>query len=512
MSSEISVDRGNSIDRISENIYGHFAEHLGRCIYGGIWVGEDEDRVETEDGIRTDTVELLEDLEIPVLRWPGGCFADDYHWEDGVGPRDERPRRRNLWWSQGREDVFEESNEFGTDEFLHLTELLDTEAYLAVNVGSSTPQEALDWIEYCNFDGDTELTRRRAENGHPEPYDVKYWGIGNENWGCGGRYAPDEYGDQYRRFANYLRGFNSWLNPGDTEFIACGHITEGWNDEFFETLEGAMEFGPGTFLGMGSPYELMDHFSVHRYYQAGGDADFTDDQHYRIFARAQKIGGDIDRAAEVIDEYTPEGFDIGIIVDEWGVWHPEAVPDNGLEQENTVRDALTTAGVFDLFHERADVVSMANIAQTVNVLQCMVQTDEDDAWATPTYHVFDLYSRHKGNVALKTAVDTETKRYDEEDHSVEMVSASASEGDDEVVVTASNRHLDHTETVQIDVGEELSVADATLLFDDLESADYSTKDNADEFEPAEADVSDQGDGTFLVELPPTSVVGVTFAE
>nr|WP_241768107.1 hypothetical protein [Haloferax sp. ATB1] len=164
MQSEVRVSSHEPIDYISKNIYGHFAEHLGRCIYGGLWVGDD-DRVETEDGLRMDTVSLLRGLNMPVLRWPGGCFADDYHWEDGIGPRDERPRRRNLWWTQGRENVPEESNEFGTDEFLRLCQLLDTDPYIAVNVGSSTPQEALDWIEYCNYGGDTELADRRRENG-----------------------------------------------------------------------------------------------------------------------------------------------------------------------------------------------------------------------------------------------------------------------------------------------------------------------------------------------------------
>jgi len=509
MSSKISVDRGRSIDRISEHVYGHFAEHLGRCIYGGLWVGED-DRVETEDGIRMDTVELLQELDIPVLRWPGGCFADDYHWEDGIGPREERPTRRNLWWAQGREEKFVEPNDFGTDEFLRLCDLLDTEPYLAVNVGSSTPEEALNWVEYCNNDDETDLTERRAENGHPDPYDVKYWGIGNENWGCGGRFAPDEYGDQYRRFANYLRGFNNHLNPGDMEFIACGHLTDDWNAAFFETLEKGMEFGPGTFLGMGSPYELLDHFSVHRYYQAGGDTDFDEDQHYRIFARTRKLAGDIDRAAETISEYVPTG-DVGIIVDEWGVWHPEATPDNGLEQANTVRDALTAAAALDIMHERADVVSMANIAQTVNVLQCLVETDEEDAWKTPTYQVFDLYGRHAGNTAVEVDVETTTKSYSGEDHDVPIVSASASVDGDELFVTASNRHYEDSESIEIDLDGAYADASATVLFAEQDSREYSDSDNAAAFEPESLDV-ETGDGTVRVDVPASSVVGVTLTE
>jgi len=511
MPASISVHSDHSIDRISENIYGHFAEHLGRCIYGGVWVGEDDDRVPTEDGIRMDTVELLQDLDMPVLRWPGGCFADDYHWEDGVGPREDRPKRRNLWWAQGREERFIETNEFGTDEFLELCQMVDTDPYLAVNVGSATPEEALDWIEYCNSDADTDLTRRRAENGHEEPYDVTYWGIGNENWGCGGRFAPDEYADQYRRFANYLNGFDDHINPGSTEFIACGHITDEWNEAFFERLDGGMEFGPGTFLGMGSPYKLLDHFSVHRYYQAGDDADFSDEQHYRLFARAQKIADDIDSAAETISSYVPRE-DVGIIVDEWGTWHPQATPDNGLEQANTVRDALAAAGVFDIMHERADVVSMANIAQTVNVLQCLVQTDEENAWATPTYQVFDLYQNHSGNTAVEATVNADKKYFDEEDHDVPLVSASASVGDDELFVTASNRTLEQSETVEVEVNDTFGSPSGTVLFEEKGSRAYSTADNAAEFEADDISVSEADDGRFTVDIPASSVVGVTFTK
>jgi len=509
MSSTVTVRRQDSIDRIDEQLYGHFAEHLGRCIYGGLWVGED-DRVPTEDGIRMDTVALLEELDIPVLRWPGGCFADDYHWKDGVGPREERPTQRNLWWAQGREEAFVEPNDFGTDEFLRLCELLSAEPYLAVNVGSSTPEEALDWIEYCNFDEETDLTRRRAENGHPEPYGVKYWGIGNENWGCGGRFAPAEYGDEYRRFANYLRGFRNHLAPDgtDAEFIACGHLTDDWNRTFLDQLNAGMEFGPGSFLGMGAPAELMDHFSVHRYYQAGGDTEFSDEQYYRIFARARKLAGDIDRAASTLAEYVPAG-EVGIIVDEWGVWHPEATPDNGLEQANTVRDALTAAGAFDIMHDRADVVSMANIAQTVNVLQCLVETDEDDAWKTPTYHVFDLYNDHAGNTAVETDIETETKVFHDEDHDVPLVSASASLNDDELYVTASNRHLDETRTLEIEAGGAAAEASGTVLFADRDPRAYSTKDNAETFGPESIAVEATAEGTVVVEQPPASVVGVT---
>ena len=502
MGSEIHVHQHEPIDTINPNVYGHFAEHLGRCIYGGLWVGED-DRVPTEDGVRMDTVELLADLEIPVLRWPGGCFADDYHWEDGIGPREERPTRRNAFWTQGREDVPEEPNTFGTEEFMHVCDLLDTEPYLAANVGSGSPGEAADWLEYCNYDGDTELANRREANGSEEPHDVKFWGVGNENWGCGGRLSPEEYAEQFRRYATYLRSVDGMLSERDVDLVSVGHINEDWNRKFLDALDECAEFIQG-------PYDLMDHMSVHRYYEAGSDTDFDDEEYFRLLARSRKVAGDVDDAVDALSTYAPES-DISIIVDEWGVWHPEATNTNGLEQENTVRDAISAAGVFDDLHDRADVVAMANIAQTVNVLQCLVQTDEETAWPTPTYQVFDLYENHAGGTALDTVVETDEHEVEDEPFDVPLVSASASAHDGEVFVTLSNRALE-SEDVTVSLDEEsASVVDSEVLFADNAVEEYSRKDNADVFTPDDVDVADNGDGTFEVAVPESAVVGLTFA-
>ncbi|WP_136689495.1 alpha-N-arabinofuranosidase [Halorhabdus amylolytica] len=503
MGSEIHVHRHDPIDEIAPDVYGHFAEHLGRCIYGGVWVGEDEDRVPTEDGIRMDTVELLADLDMPVLRWPGGCFADDYHWEDGVGPREERPTRRNAFWTQGREEIPEDPNTFGTDEFMRLCDMLDTEPYLAVNVGNGTPGEGADWAEYCNYDGDTELAQRREENGSEEPYGVKYWGVGNENWGCGGRFSPEQYAEQYRRYATYLRSVNGMLSDREMELIAVGHIGEDWNRDFLRALRDCSEWIEG-------PYDLMEHMSVHRYYEAGPDTDFDDEQYFKLLARSRQVGQDIDNTVDALSTYARES-DISIIVDEWGVWHPEATNTNGLEQANTVRDAISAAGVFDDFHDRADVVAMANIAQTVNVLQCLVQTDEDEAWPTPTYQVFDFYKDHMGGTALKTVVDSEKEAVEDEPLDVPLVSASASEQDGEVFVTLSNRDLE-SETVEIETDlEDASVVDSEVLFEDKGVREHSTAENAAAFEPDAIDVDAEGDGVFVVEAPASSVVSVTLS-
>ncbi|SDN14018.1 alpha-N-arabinofuranosidase [Halogranum gelatinilyticum] len=492
MVDHVHVHPHDEIDRIAPEIYGHFAEHLGRCIYGGLWVGDDAE-IETENGIRTDTLGLLEDIELPMLRWPGGCFADDYHWEDGIGPREERPRRRNLWWAQGREEVFEESNAFGTDEFLQLCERLDTEPYLASNVGSGSPTETVDWVEYCNFDGDTDYANRRRENGRDEPYDVPYWGVGNENWGCGGKYDPGDYALEFRRFAQYLRGYDRNMGDGSLELIACGHTTESWNREFM--------------AGLGGDAHMVDHLSIHRYYSGGDAVDFDEEAYYKLFSNSLQLDGDIERTAGVLETYAP-GADIGIAVDEWGVWHDQATADNGLEQPQTVRDAVSAAGVLDIFNSHADRVTMANLAQTVNVLQCLVETDEESAWATPTYRVFDLYTPHIGATALRTVVETDEHEVDADTPDVPLVSASASHSDGGVYVTLSNRDLE-ARTVAVDTGLDAAEAadGAEILFAGTDPSEFTTSDNADSFAAEVEQVETEG-GTVTLDVPASSVVGV----
>jgi len=504
----VRVRRHEEIDRVDPEVHGHFAEHLGRCIYGGIWVGDD-DRVGTTDGIREDTVDLLADLGVHLLRWPGGCFADAYHWRDGVGPREERPRRPNDFWAQGREKLYEESNAFGTEEFMRLCRLVDAEPFLAANVGSGSPTEAREWVEYCNNDGDTTLTRERAENGSEEPHDVTYWGVGNENWGCGGQFDPETYADEFRRFAHYMR------LSGAEETIACGHIDEDWNRRFLSALTAP---------------DLVDHLSVHRYFgrfgpECGSPTEFDREEYYTLFAHSLQVGLDIDDAAAALDTYLSTD-DVGIAVDEWGAWYPEATDENGLEQENTVRDAVAAAGVLDDFNHRADVVSMANLAQTVNVLQCVVQTDEETAWPTPTYRVFDLYGPHAGATAVRTVVETDTVETDLRD--LPLVSASAtvdggdgdSDGDDsgdgdsdddsdgDTYVTLSNRALDEERTVAISVEGEFDDATGEVLFADHDPDDYSTRENAAGFESSDLDVATE-DGGLVVTLPPNSVAALS---
>lgn len=415
---------------INPCIYGHFAEHLGRCIYPGIWVGEDS-RIRNTQGLRTDIVEALKAIEPPVVRWPGGCFADDYHWKDGVGPAGRRPRRPNMWW--GGED----SNEFGTDEFLRFCKSIGSEPYICLNVGSGSPDEALSWLEYCNYSGDSSISQLRAMNGHPQPYRVKYWGVGNENWGCGGSFDPLYYSWEYRRFATYLK-----RSDPSTHLVACGHTSRDWNLRFMEALRDHMR--------------LVDSLSIHYYFNGrrnpfGGDINFTDDEYLNLLYDVQNLEHQIQQAIRVVDYYSEKTKSIGIIVDEWGTWHPQATLDSGLYQQSTLRDAVLASVVLNLFNRYSGRVLMANIAQTVNVLQSLCLTKGEKTIVTPTYHVFNLYKHHMGNSALmietqspllKRNVDPSSSAPTSVPPKALDASASLSQDGRRLVITLVNQSLD----------------------------------------------------------------------
>jgi len=389
----LNVIWGDRVGKINRNIYGHFAEHLGSCIYDAMWVGEGS-TIPNDGGLRKDTIDALKRIKAPMIRWPGGCFADQYHWRDGIGPRAKRPRTWNIWWGR------DESNAFGTDEFLKYCQLSGAAPYLCANVGSGTPTEALEWLEYCNGKESTSVTSLRAANGHPEPYNVRYWSVGNENWGCGGNFDAEDYAREYARYVTYLSRF---AERGTVEFIACGDFRGDWNQKFFETLlkrPGAR----GQIRG-------VDHLSVHHYFRGGlGQAtQFTDDEYYRALAGVSVLEARIEETIGLIQHYTSPQNRIGIALDEWGIWHP--VPGTGAQglwQSNTLRDALLAAATFNSLNSYGEAVSMANIAQTFNVLQCIAFTQGSKFALTPTYHVFDLYQPHMDAIALKTVVDSPT--------------------------------------------------------------------------------------------------------
>ena len=385
---EILLDE--PVGTIHPNIYGHFMEHLGGCIDEGCWVGE-EAQIANTGGIRDDVVAALKAVGAPVIRWPGGCFADDYHWQDGIGPRESRPRRINIHWG----DVIE-TNQFGTHEFIAFCRAVGAAPYVCGNVGSGSPREMRDWVEYCNFPGDSALARRRAANGAPDPFQVRYWGVGNESWGCGGNFTPEDYGTEYRRFAGFLR---SW---GDDPLflIACGPNgnDRDWTTRFFDKLRNDYTLGSPPIHG----------YAAHYYCGTAGTAtDYTEAQWYELLAKAIRMEPLVVEQRALLDTFDPQRK-IGLIVDEWGTWHPPAPARNPafLWQQNTVRDALVAALTLDIFNRHADKVVMANIAQTINVLQALLLTDGDRMLKTPTYHVYDLYQPHQGGQALRMTFDS----------------------------------------------------------------------------------------------------------
>lgn len=373
---------------IRPELHGHFAEHVGSCVEEGIWVGEDS-AIPNTNGLRTDVLNALKRLRIPALRWPGGCYADDYHWEDGVGPRDKRPRRVNLWWGH-----HVETNCFGTHEFIQLCRHLGAEPYLAGNVGSGTPREMRDWMEYCNFNGDSTLARRRASNGSPQPFGVKLWGVGNENWGCGGNFCPESYAREFRRFATYLGPFGG-VQP---YLIACG--PDGNDADWTRRFLTAYGATPQHRYGAGR----LSAIAAHYYCGTAGPSatDFDSMQWYELLDKALRMEDLIRTQRATIDSFEPYGRNVGLVIDEWGTWHLPTPGATQLWQQSTLRDALAAALTLDTFHRHAEKLVMCNLAQLVNVLQSLVLTFGERMLLTPTYHVFEMYQSHQGGQSLRT--------------------------------------------------------------------------------------------------------------
>lgn len=381
----VNVDLGK--DTICRHIYGHFAEHLGYGIYGGLWVGEDSP-IPNTNGVRNDVIQALKHIQIPNLRWPGGCFADEYHWMDGIGNRNQRPKMVNTHWGGVTED-----NSFGTHEFLDLCEVLGTEPYVCGNVGSGSVEEMAKWVEYINFDGESPMANLRRENGRDKAWNVKLWGVGNENWGCGGNMTPAAYAEHYRRYSTYCRDY------GTNKLY---RIAGGANVDDYEWTETLMK---------NIPNRMMNGLSLHYYIHTNGWMDkgsalvFDDNDYMNSLVRTIYMDDLITHHGNIMDVYDPEKR-ISIVVDEWGVWYNVEPGTNPgfLFQQNTMRDALIAGLTLNIFHKHCDRVKIANIAQMVNVLQAIILTDGDKMILTPTYHVFDMYKVHQDAVMLPLEV------------------------------------------------------------------------------------------------------------
>ena len=486
---------------ISRHLYGHFAEHLGRCIYGGFFVGEGSD-IPNEGGIRLDVVEALRELKIPNLRWPGGCFADDYHWRDGIGPRDERPRMVNSHWG----DVVED-NSFGTHEFMQLCEMLGADAYVNGNVGSGTVREMSEWIEYLTRADDSPMASLRRQNGRDEPWKVPFFGIGNEAWGCGGNMRAEAYADLARQYATYVR------NHGDNTVyrIAAGANVDDyeWTDVLMKALGCLGCDGQGS-----SPYQAL---SLHYYTMSGsweskGSAtEFDQDEWYLTLSRAYRIEELLTRHSTVMDRHDPRRR-VGLVLDEWGTWwdvEPGTNP-GFLYQQNTLRDALVASVHFDAFHRHADRLVMANIAQTVNVLQAMLLTDPDTGALvkTPTFHVFAMNTGHHDAQALAAhVVDADTRASDGRD--LPLLSASASTKDGAALVSLSNLDAEQPRTVVLDLrGADVAGFSARVLTA-ASTAEHNTPQNPDAVAPAAHDGIRRHERGLEVDLPAHSYVTVS---
>lgn len=371
MPSNLDVLLSEPIGVINPNIYGHFMEHLGACVYEGVWLHD--------QGLCGDVIDALRPLRPPVVRWPGGCFADDYHWQDGIGPRERRPKRVNLHWGG-----VVESNHFGTHEFISLCRAVGAQPYISGNVGSGSPAELRDWVEYCNHGGGSALSDLRRSNGAEQPFNVQFWGVGNEPWGCGGHFTPEDYACEYRRFATYLRGF------GETPLYLIAAGPDGndleWTRRFFEKLKDHRAF------------TRINAFAAHYYCGTAGTAtEYSEAQWYELLLKAAKMEELIVQQRAMMDQFDPQRR-IQLIVDEWGTWHPPTSGRNPafLWQQNTLRDALVAGITLNIFNRHADKIAMANIAQTLNVLQALLLTEKGKVIRTPTYHVYDLFKNHQG--------------------------------------------------------------------------------------------------------------------
>lgn len=477
---------------ISPMIYGHFAEHLGRCIYDGFWVGPDSD-IPNVRGIRTDIVEALRAIRIPVLRWPGGCFADEYHWQDGVGPREQRPAMLNTHWGGVTED-----NSFGTHEFLDLCDQLGCEPYICGNVGSGTVREMQQWVEYLTFAGHSPMADLRRANGREEPWPIRYWGVGNENWGCGGNMRPEFYADLYRQYQTYLRNLS-----GNKLFkIACGA-----NRDDYRWTEVLMQVAGRYMHGL----SLHCYTAPGPWHSKGSATEFGEAEWFEVLHKTLFMDELIANHSRIMDTYDPEKR-VALIVDEWGTWYQVEPGTNPgfLYQQNTLRDALAAALNLNIFHKHAERVRMANIAQTVNVLQAMVLTQGEKMVLTPTYHVFDMFQVHQGATYLPVSVASDNYAWGTD--SMPAIHASASrDAEGAIHVSLCNLVPDQAceLTLQLPMASITQVSGRLLTADTMQA--HNTFDAPNQVAPTAltgAEITPEG---VRVRLPAKSVAVVSLS-
>ncbi len=480
------INPNHKISKINKDIYGHFSEHLGRCIYEGLFVGENSP-IPNVNGMRCDVVDALKDIAIPVLRWPGGCFADEYHWKDGIGPKEDRKKMINTHWGGVVED-----NSFGTHEFFELCRQLGCDAYVNGNVGSGTVQEMSEWVEYMTFDGVSPMADLRKENGSEKPWQVKYFGVGNESWGCGGNMLPEHYADEFRRYETYVRDYDSKKH---IYRIACGANAFDYN---------------WTQVLMKKACSRMDGLSLHYYtvphewHKKGKALEFSEQEYYTTIEKAYKMQELVERHGNIMNQYDPQKR-VGLIVDEWGTWYDveEGTNPGFLYQQNTLRDAIVAGLTLNIFNKHSDRVKMANIAQTVNVLQAVALTDGEDMLLTPTYYVFKMYKEHQESTLLSSYMTTKNIS---ENGTLPQLIESASINDEGVIVsTIVNTSVQEESEILCQIADfEVSEITAEILTGDAWAHNSFENKNAVSVKSF-TDFQKTRDG-FKAVIPPCAVV------
>ena len=519
--SRIEISLNEPKGEISPNIYGQFTEHIGGVIYDGVWVGE-KSKIRNQYGIRTDLLEKMKEIHVPIVRWPGGCFADSYDWKDGIGPTSQRPKRTNFWevdpdaarLHEKGPQIFE-TNEFGTNEFMRFCKLAGAEPYLAANLRSLPPLEFDHWVEYCNSPaGSTTLSQMRAAAGFAEPFNVRYWGVGNESWGCGGNFAPEEYASEFRRYTNWIPNFGV-----DLQLIGAGPNGNDvdWTHRFFEEIFTGHPYHNPRFTG----------WSIHHYASnlsrgktkgwilGKGDAlQFEMVDWYELFRECDRMGNIIADQWAVMGQYDPQHH-IKLVVDEYGPWYREGSeldPTHIFGQQVTMRDALATALTLDTFNRNAEKVSVAACAQLVNNINALFLCHEDRFFSTPNFYVFQMYAAHQGGQSLRTQFSAPDVHYqrDGQPSSFWGLNGSASRKGNIVTLTAVNPDLSGPSDAQVAVrGATVEHASGTALAaSDMHA--HNTFENPNAVKTASLGVSVNG-GILNVSIPAASVVKLEIA-
>lgn len=484
-------------DVIPKEIYGQFAEHLGTCIYGGLWVGENSS-IPNQNGYRSDVLNALKELKVPVLRWPGGCFADEYHWRDGIGPKENRPKMVNNNWGGTVED-----NSFGTHEFFNLCELIGAQPYLSGNVGSGTVEELAKWVEYITSDGDSPMANLRRKNGRDKSWNLKYLGVGNESWGCGGSMRPEYYADLFRRYGTYCRDYD-------------GH-------KLYKVASGASDYDyDWTSILLERAKDNMAGISLHYYTVWGWNGSkhsatkFDKDEYYWTIGKCREVESVLKKHIDIMDKLDPENK-VDLLLDEWGTWWDEepGTIKGHLFQQNTMRDAIVASTSLDIFHKYTRRLKMANIAQIVNVLQSMILTKDDKMVLTPTYHVFKMYAVHQDATNIPVDIQCDEMEVGKNmrhfaEEKLPLVSATASKDKQGVIhVSLTNVSIDKAQEVTVNL-EGVKATKATgVILTSANIGDKNTFETPDVVKTADFKDAKISKGVMKVKLPKNSIVTLT---